>query len=684
MKLTSMHRCLPLRGNPRRKALFTALLMGVFAAGASGQTKIEGKQIAIEFDAQMHSRAVAFGETPFGDFSSSESVVVDGKTLSDFAQTSQRTEGVSDMLGAGKRLIIEGKSGDVFKTVTVSVYDDFPNAAVFDVSYKNAASSSIEISKWTNNAYSVTGSSLWSFEPGTYERRPAWVAPLKVGFHQKNYLGMNASDYGGGTPFADIWSRKAGLAIGDLELKPKQVSLPVAMPDAKHATLSIEFVNTQKLAPGESLTTFRTFAIVHHGDYFAALLTYKKLMQKLGQPASQRAADGGFRPMWCAWGYGRRFTVAQIEKTIPEAKRIGFEWVTVDDGWQTKYGDLTLDPKKFPRGDADMKALVDKIHAAGMKAQLWWSPMSAAPDSALLKDDPDLELKNKDGSPQKISWWNSLYLCPAYEPAVEVQRKFVQKIIGEWGFDGLKLDGQYMNAVPACYNPAHHHAKPEDSVEQLPLLFKAIYDEAQKEKPGALIEFCPCGTSYSFYTMPYYNMSVASDPSSSWQVRTKGKTIKALLGDGVPYFGDHVELSDNASDFASTVGVGGVVGSQFTLPAVASRHTQFDLVPARRKIFEKWVGLYKEKMLSEGTYEGTLYDIGFDRPEAHAIKKGSAMYYAFYAPTFSGKVELRGLEDRDYKVTDYENNKVLGPVHGPTAQLETSFSKHLMLEADPQ
>jgi len=241
-----------------------------------------------------------------------------------------------------------------------------------------------------------------------------------------------------------------------------------------------------------------------------------------------------------------------------------------------------------------------------------------------------------------------------------------------------------MNAVPACYNPAHHHAKPEDSVEQLPLLFKAIYDEAQKQKPGALLEFCPCGTSYSFYTMPYYNMSVASDPSSSWQVRTKGKTLKALLGDGVPYFGDHVELSDNASDFASTVGVGGVVGSQFTLPAVASRATQFDLVPARRKVFEKWVGLYKEKMLSEGTYEGTLYDIGFDRPEAHAIKKGDSMYYAFYAATFNGKVELRGLADRDYKVTDYENNKVLGTVHGPTAQLETSFAKHLMLEADPQ
>lgn len=660
------------------------IAVAISAAFAGAQTRIDGKNVSVEFDSQMHSHVLAFQNTVIGPTSASETIVADGKTISEFAVTSQHTESVHDKIGEGKRLLVEGKSGDLVKTVSVSIYDDFPNAAVFDVSYKNVGSGSLPITQWTNNHYDVEGSSLWAFQPGTYERRPAWVSALRVGAHQKNFLGMNGSDYGGGTPFADIWSRTVGIAVGDLELVGKEVSLPVTMPDAKRATLAIEYTKLQKLEPGETFATFRTFAIVHHGDFYGALVTYKKIMQRLGQPVSARAADAGFRPMWCAWGYGRHFKVEQIEKTIPEAKRLGFEWVTVDDGWQTKYGDLTLNPTKFPHGDADMKSLVDEIHRQGLKAQLWWSPMSAAPDSELLKEEPELVLRNKDGSPQKISWWNTLYLCPADNDVVAVQRKFVEKIIGEWGFDGLKLDGQYMNGVPACYNPAHHHVKPEDSIEQLPQLFKAIYDESQKLKPGALVEFCPCGTSYSFFTMPYYNMSVASDPTSSWQVRTKGKALKALLGDGVPYFGDHVELSDDATDFASTIGVGGVVGSQFTLPAVASRATQFDLTPARRKIFEKWVALYKEKMLSEGVYQGTLYDIGFDRPEAHAIKKGEIMYYGFFAPQFSGKVELRGLEDREYKVTDYENNKILGTVHGPIAKVQTTFAKHLMLEVQPQ
>ena len=118
---------------------------------------------------------------------------------------------------------------------------------------------------------------------------------------------------------------------------------------------------------------------------------------------------------------------------------------------------------------------------------------------------------------------------------------------------------------PPCFNRAHHHAAPEEASEAVPQFFKAIWDASQAVRPGALVEICPCGTGYSFFTMPYLNMTVASDPESSWQVRLKGKTIKALLGDRVAYFGDHVEMSEGGTDFASTFGVGGVIGTNFAL-----------------------------------------------------------------------------------------------------------------------
>ena len=70
-------------------------------------------------------------------------------------------------------------------------------------------------------------------------------------------------------------------------------------------------------------------------------------------------------------------------------------------------------------------------------------------------------------------------------------------------------------------------------MEAVPAFFKMIYDTARSIKPDALVEFCPCGTEFSFYTLPYLNMSVASDPGSSLQVRMKGKTLKALHGDSI-------------------------------------------------------------------------------------------------------------------------------------------------------
>jgi alpha-galactosidase len=355
--------------------------------------------------------------------------------------------------------------------------------------------------------------------------------------------------------------------------------------------------------------------------------------------------------------------------------------VASDDGWQTAEGDWFLNPEKFPGGDRDMKAMVDRIHEEGFKAQLCWAPLSVNPDTHLIKEHPEYLLLNADGSKQKISYWNAWYLCPAVHAVVEYHKAIVIKALRDWGFDGLKLDGQFMNGVPPCYNPAHHHATPEEAVEALPQFFKAIYDTALSIKPDALVEFCPCGTAYSFFTMPFMNMSVASDPESSWQVRLKGKTLKALMGDSIAYFGDHVDMSDGGDDFASTIGVGGVVGTNFTWPVGSARRNKLDLTPEKEEIWDKWIKIYKAEMLPRGEYLGTLYDIGFDRPEAHAIRKNGNMYYAFYALQWSGKLELRGLEKRAYRLTNYETGEALGTVQGPVATWTAQFQKHLLLEA---
>jgi alpha-galactosidase len=661
-------------------------------ADAPARLEIQSQLLRIDFDPELHTRVIprfTAASQPLTPFSASETLVAANRTYTDFALTSTQTDQVSDTFGPGQRLTVAGKDGSVSKKVSVTIYNDFPSMAIFEVEYTNHGAAPLTIQGWTNNHYTLratatkTAPAFWSYQSGSYEKRPNWIVPLHTGFRQENYLGMNASDYGGGTPIIDVWRKDVGLAVGHIEPVPRLISLPVSMPDATHATVAVQSKKEQTLQPGESFHTLHTFVSVHQGDYFRTLSEFRRLMIHQGFQMAT-APDSAFGPIWCAWGYGRNVQLKQVYDTLPTAKKLGFSWVTLDDGWQNNYGDWELDPKKFPRGDADMKALVQKIHDEGFHAQLWWSPLSAVPASQVLKDHPDFALLNRDGSRRKISWWDSDYLCPADGQVIEFQKALVRKILGDWGFDGLKLDGQFMNAVPECYNPAHHHKRPEDSVEALPDFFRQLYETARSVKPEALVEFCPCGTAYSFFTMPHFNMSVASDPESSFQVRSKAKTLKALMGDNVPYFGDHVELSDGANDFASTVGVGGVVGTQFVLPDLVKKHGKSDLTPQREEQMAKWVSIYKNKMLSRGEYLGDLYDIGFDIPEAHAIRKSKEMFYAFYAPHWAGKVELRGLEDRDYHLVNYENNKDYGTIHGPQATIQASFDQHLMLEAQPE
>lgn len=674
-------------------ALLTLLFCSSAGTAPAG-ARVDGQSIGIEFDQLLHSRVIVkLGgqQTVIGAFTPSEYIRVSGQEVKDFAISGVKGGAARDRLGSGRQVVITGTAPSLEKALTATVYDGFPRMVFFEVQYTNTGSLDLAVESWTNNNYSISAGQpaseppFWSYHPGSYSKRPDWVLPMKAGFKQENFLGMNATDYGGGTPVADIWRKDAGIAVGHIELAPKLVSLPVEVPDSGRATLAITYRKNETLKPGASLKTFRTFAAVHQGDHFQTLTEYSRAMAKQGV-TFKPAPESAFGPIWCGWGYGRQFTPQQIYNALPIVKKLGFTWVTLDDGWQTSEGDWFLVKDKFPNGDRDMRAMVDKLHAEGFRAQLWWAPLAVDPDTELIKNHPEMLLLNADGSRQRITWWNAWYLCPADPNVVEYHRKLVVKLMKDWDYDGLKLDGQFMNGVPPCYNPAHKHARPEEAVEALPLFFKMIYETALSIKPDALVEFCPCGTAFAFHTLPYMNMSVASDPRGSWQIRTKGKTLKALHGDAIAYFGDHVELSDKGEDFASTVGIGGVVGTNFRWPPGSGdpRKGRGDLTPDKEKHFEKWINIYKEKMLSRGEYLGALYDIGFDRPEAHAIRKGADMYYAFYAPEYKGKVELRGLAKRGYRVTDYVNGQDLGTVRGPVGTLDVQFTQHLLIEAKPE
>lgn len=660
--------------------------------------RIDGGKISVEFNDKLHSRIISRlnnKDLVLGDFNESEYITcADGKKIADFQLVEFNQTNMTDNIGQGKESKITGKNDKVIKNLKIISYDKFPTFLFLNVEYINISETDIDIKEWTNNNYKFDSMPkeenapyYWSYQPGSYGWENHWLQQINTGYERENYLGMNNIDYGGGTPILDIWRQDVGLAIGHVELKPKFISMPTSLKKDSAAEIALEYSRKFTIKPGDALSTFRTFVSVHNGDYFATLTQFSEFMDLQGI-SIKSSSKYGYGTEWCGWGFEEKFTMEQFYGALPMVKKLGIDCVTLDMGWEDAgYGEYILPERRFPNGDEDMKSVVDSIHSFEKKARLWWMPLSVFPKTDLFSDHPEYMIFNEDQSPVYIHFWESFFLCPANEEVQKLTREFVIRAIGDWGWDGLKIDGNHLNSVPACYNPEHNHAYPEESVEKLPELFNLIYETAISINPDVVIQICPCGTTQSFYLLPYLNQTVSSDPHNSWDVRIKGKTLIGLTRGKIPFAGDHVELSDNMSDFASTVGVGGVIATKFVWP-VGSHENQetgdITLSPEKEKKWAKWLRIYNENMLPKGKYLGELYDMGYDRPETHAILKDGLMFYAIYADNFDGEVELRGLKNTSYTIFDYENSKDIGEVSGPIAKLPVKFEKHLLIKAIPK
>ncbi|MEV4539232.1 glycoside hydrolase family 36 protein [Asanoa sp. NPDC049518] len=638
--------------------------------------------ITVEFDDNLHTR-VALEGVDVTRFDASETLLLGGTTVADFAYRGHDTRKTKHSRhGAGVQVTVWGDSAEgVRKTVELTSFERLAGMVVMSVTYTNRSRADLAVTGWRSGAHEVLEKpgGFYTFSGTTYRNRRDWVRQVTATFNQKNSLGMDSSDYGGGTPVASVWRQDGGISVGHVEPVARILRLPVSK-SANGASIAVEGDVVRTLKPGEHLTTDTTFVTAHKGDHFVPVQRYRDYMSDIGQRAP-KSPKASFETVWCAWGYERNFTTEQVVATLPKVREVGLKWAGLDDGWQTNEGDWDINLAKFPRGEADMKAFTKAIRDQGLRPRLWWAPLAADPESNLFVNRPDMLLLDANGQKQRVTWWNAWTLCPAYQPVVGYFAAQAAKFIGEWGYEGLKIDGQHLNGVAPCYNPAHHHARPEESVEGLAQFWKAVYEAAHKANRNAVVELCPCGTAFAFHNLPYIDQYPGSDPESSYQVRHKGKTMHALMGHGASYAGDHVELSDNGDDFASTYGVGGVLSTKFTYPEGPDNDTL--LTPEKEVLWRKWVKLYDKNMLPTGEYRGELYDIGFDKPETHVVSKDRALHYAFYADSFDGTVELRGLGKGRYRLTDPFNGVSLGTVDARHNTVKVTFEKFQLIVAEP-
>jgi alpha-galactosidase len=635
----------------------------------------------------------------------------------DLAQA--KTLEATGKLGRGKRVVIPAHAmapgSAIDRELVIEAYDDFPNIALVSVAYKNAGAADVTIDRVQIQQHRFSAKqvdakppayNMWSFQGSSYDWGQNDVQKLTPTSSQPNLMGEEVKGgYGGGIPVIAFWTASVGEAIGHVETLPWTLSMPVKVEADGTVTAGITIPANTVLKPGETYSAPRSFVAVYSGDFYEPLRMWSSVLQKEGWEIPKPSSEA-YNVSWCGWGYEFNVTPAQMLGTVPKLKELGIKWATLDDRWFNTYGDWEPRADTFP-GDS-IKRMVDDFHKQGILAQLWWLPLGVEDGqgkweshkyvvSKLAKEHPDWFILDKNGKHARMTR-DLAALDPSLPEVQAYYKQLTEKFIRDWGFDGSKLDNIY--SVPACYNPAHHHKSPQESVNAMGEVYKIIFQTTRGIKPESVTQACPCGTPPSLAWLPFIDQAVTADPVGGVQVRRRIKMYKALLGPESAVYGDHVELSsmtplghgnwsEHGSDFASTLGAGGVLGTKFVWPETAPKFKAVALTGEKESHWKKWIALYNEKMLSKGDFLD-LYVYGYDVPEAYAIEKGGKMYYAFFTPegtSFNGEVELRGLKPGTYDVSDYVEGKDLGTVQadsGGAAKLKTEFKEHLLLEASPQ
>lgn len=665
--------------------LTTIILVG---CGGESSLQIRSGDLVYSIDNKMHVKVTSSKQGVaafYNDYVASDYLCTRDFVAKDFNLKKSSVEKEEDNTIHHFSGMYEVDGYAIEKQVDITVSPNYPDMIWCDVRYINHGDKVANITSWTNHNFRVNQESdsvIWSLQTSSSSKREDWVLPVKPGFYQKNFMGMNNSDYGGGIPVLDLWRRDAGIAIGLRENVTRLINMPVSMGlYDTYASMQIEFEYSEPVLFGknDTIETYSSFISVHQGDFFDPLKQFSKYMQQEKGIKFVEPEPEAYEAVWCAWGYERTFTLQEVVQTLPKVKELGFKWVDVDDGYQIAEGDWKTN-SRFPGGDRDMRYLADEIHRHGLKAKLWWAPLAADPTSKLLQTTPEAMLVTYEGAPEYITWWDSYYLSPVNPYTKKHTEEVLQMFLEKWDFDGLKMDGQHLNLCLADHNRHSGLDYPNQSFELLPEFFKNVYETAKKYKPNAVIQNCPCGTAMNFFNMPYMNQAVSSDPRSSNQIRMKGKVYRAIF-DEIAYYADHVELSDNANDFPTQIGIGAVVGSKFTYPKDNPNVKEsYLLTPEKETLYKKWVGIYNDKMLSKGKYLN-LYDLRYDYPETHVIEKDGKMYYAFYADNWSGEIVLKGLENKKYTVVEYTTeSKNTYTVDGNNPVINKSFTNNYLIE----
>jgi alpha-glucosidase (family GH31 glycosyl hydrolase) len=203
-----------------------------------------------------------------------------------------------------------------------------------------------------------------------------------------------------------------------------------------------------------------------------ALEAYRSLVRHFGRPAHTPPDALFSKPTWTTWArYKTEIDQHRVLRFADEILEHDFPHhvMEIDDRWQTLYGDLEFDPRRFPQP----AQMIEQLHSRGFKVTAWAIPFLQPESKAFAEGARGGWLvRRADGSPYAVEWWQGRGgLLDVTDPAaLEWFFERLLRLQAETGLDGFKFD-----AGEACFLPpdAATH-RPIDPNEYTRLYVEAV------------------------------------------------------------------------------------------------------------------------------------------------------------------------------------------------------------------
>jgi len=629
-----------------------------------------------------------------------QDVKVNGHIVRQFEEDRGRSadaESIETEHGPGKRIqswstaALPG-GGRLKKTVSVELYDRYPNAILFHTRYRNVGEQPLHVNTHYEVMHRLAPNDLWAFHPRNWRWGENFIFPVERGIQidgdniclhpRKDTVAI----FGGGLPAVSFMSPERTLTLGYISPHMKRVRFPIR-DDGSTIQVGIERdlglgPEPTDLLPGKELQSLPTFIALTRGDFYDGIRIMSRLHQDIGLEFRDPPIDDVQAPTWSNRGIGNGWDKQYILDQLPLLKRYGIKWIHMGGPWEDNLGDYGVSDK-FSDPE-DLRSFIRLLNTEGFHVTAFYSDLVVNPDAAVVREHPEYFIQKKDGSPLRsytLYGIDYYVLCPAYAPAREFVRGTAEKLAGYYGFDGVKNDG---HTVPMpCFNPEHHHRYPEESVESYPLMQKTVYETFARHRPaGFVVAFCFDGVVPYFYqhhwtTRPWPN----ADQTSEQQARWKQKLYKSIFGPERLLLDDHSDVK-YLSGRNGTWYLGPVSGLAMGSVLETAIGPSYDY---QNHDYDRIFAAFHRERLPDGGKYLNLYHSVFDKPEGHVVEKGGTLYYGFFAPTFRGSLVLRGLEHGvTYRVTDYLRQREFPAVTAKdsSAKLDARFESYLLLRLE--